>query len=152
MSLIYDIEKLDEKLQRIIERYEEDLKDVEKHIQISGKTLFQANEEQAAWQLFYDQRRIELYSLVKWYRMEVDKVRGILFSDISFNNNLGLTDKAKNQFIDKDKKYLSKKRLLIEIEELYERYAVVVTAFNSRAYALNNITKLKVNSLENESL
>lgn len=149
MSLIFDLGEGDAKLPDILGRYERELKEAEEHIKIKGKSLVHANEEHASWQVFYDQRRVELRALVSWYEMEVDRVRAILFQEISNHNQLGLSDRGKNQFIEADKRYLHKARLLIEVKELYDRYETVVNAFKNRAYALNNITKLRVSSLDN---
>ena len=39
-------------------------------------------------------------------------------------------------------------QLYLEVKDLHDRYAGVVDGFRSRGFALNNITKIRVSSLE----
>ena len=112
------------------------------------KNLEHANREQPAWQSYYDQRRIELYALVKYYEGQINRVRGKLYKSYTETYSRELTDRAKDKYIDNEKSYLDMLEVYLEVKELYDRYDAVVEAFKSRGYALNNITKIRVASLE----
>ena len=149
MSVIVDLGKDKVNLVKIILKYTDDLSAVEKEIAIEGKTLEKANMEQASLQFFYDERRSELYTLLKYLEREVDKVRGMLWRKYSENFSIVLSPKDKDQYINNDKNYLDEHEMYLEVEELYKKYCAVVEAFTSRGYALRNITNLRVASLEN---
>lgn len=148
MSQIDLIKKDKAKLVSILFQYEDELKEVENNLRIKGKKLEEANRENAIWQHYYDQRKIELGTLRKYFEQEVARVRGTLFKTYTESNSRDLSDRAKDKYIDHEKAYLDTNELLLEVQEMYEKYESVVDAFRSRGYALNNITKLRCASLE----
>jgi hypothetical protein len=135
-------------LPAMLEQYERELAEAEQHLAIKGKKLEHANRENPTWQHYYDARRIELATLVKYMEMQVARVRGKLFKSYSEHNQRDFSDKAKNQMIDNEPAYLNVYELYLEVEEMYKKYQAVVDAFTSRGYALNNITKIRVAALE----
>ena len=62
--------------------------------------------------------------------------------------NRELSDRQKEKYIDNEEQYLSQYEIYLEIKDVYEQYEAVCNAFQSRGYALNNITKIRVASLE----
>lgn len=152
MSLIPDIGKDFVNLPSILAKYEDLLDDVESRLIIEGKLLEHANREQAGWQSFYDQRRIELYTLTKFLDANVQRVRGRLFRGYTENHSRELSDRAKDKYIDSEEAYLRSLELYLEVKELYDKYESVVEAFKARGYALNNITKIRVASLEDVTI
>lgn len=147
-SRIGDIKQDKAKLVQVLAEYEEALSDVENILRIQGKKLEHANRENPTWQLYFDQRRIELKTLLKYYESEVNRVRGRLFVNFTEKSNIDLSDRAKEKYIDNEKGYLDVYEIYLEIEEMYNKYQAVVDAFTSRGYALNNITKIRVAALE----
>lgn len=105
--------------------------------------------EQAAHQFFYDERKSELYVLMKYMEREVERVRGELWRRLTENHSKDLNTKDKDQYINNEKNYLNEHEMYLEVCELYEKYKSLVEAFSSRGYALRNITNLRVASLEN---
>ena len=152
MSRIPELGLKLEQLPKILGEYEALLADVEGHVNIKGKTLEIANRENAAWQLYYDQRRIELRTLVKYFEMKVKKVRGKLFKSYTegASSNREYSDRVKDKYIDNEEAYQTMFEVFLEVEELYEKYVGAVSAFQTRGYALNNITKARVASVESE--
>lgn len=149
MSILFEYDNKKDNFVKIIVRYTDDLRDIEEQLAIEGKTLERANMEQASLQHFYDQRRSELYTLMKFLEREVDKVRGELWRKYTENHSRDLSPRDKDQYINNDKKYLDEHQLYLQVEELYKKYNAVVDAFAARGYALRNITNLRVASLEN---
>lgn len=148
MSRLQDLGKDAEKLSEVLEEYEKALDGVEKIIEIKGKKLEHANRENPAWQLFYDQKKIELYTIVKYLELQVNRVRGKAFIRYTETYNRELSDRAKDKYIDNEAAVLAWNELYLEAKELYDKYASVVDAFKTRGYALNNITKIRVVSME----
>lgn len=152
MSLIPDLGENYSKLPSILEAYENALIDYEENIKIEGKLLEHANREQAAWQSFYDQKRLELYTLVKYFEGQINKVRGILYKRYTENYSRELSDRLKDKYIDKEEEYLNIFEIYLEVKELYNKYESIVETFKSRGYALNNITKIRVAALEDVTI
>ena len=148
MSLIEELGKDFSGLPEILDRYELALNNFEDNLEVKGKTLEKANREQASWQSYYDQRKIELYTLVKYLEANVNRVRGKLYKIYTETYSRDLSDRSKDKYIDNEEKYLTAFQIYLEVKELYDKYDAVVDAFKSRGYALNNITKIRVAALE----
>jgi len=148
LSRIPDIGVKLENLPRVLDEYEKALDGVEDIIQIKGKTLEHANRENPTWQLYYDQKRIELHSIAKFIEGQISRVRGKLFRSYTESHQRELSDRAKDKYIDNEEAYLNIYELYLEVKEIYDKYQAVCDAFQSRGYALNNITKIRVASLE----
>lgn len=149
MSIIFDYNNNNENLIKIIIKYNDELAEAEKNLKIEGKTLQQANMEQATWQFYYDERKNDLYTLTKYLEQEVDRVKGKLWRKYTEVHSRELTYKDKEQYINSDKEFLDQRQLYLQVEELYKKYVAVVDAFSARGYALRNITNLRVAALEN---
>ena len=135
-------------LPEITENYENELIEAKENLKIGGKTLERANLENPTWQLYYDQRRVELHTLVKYIEGLLAGVRGKLFRSYTETPSQILSDRAKDQYINNEPAYLTMLEILLEIKDIHERYQAVCDAYKSRGYALNNITKIRVASLE----
>jgi len=149
MSKISELGKDYKNLPKILEVYDQKLNDASDHIKIAGKTLEASNKENSAWLYYYDQRRVELHALVKFFRGEETRVRGNLYKSYKENYKVALGERDIIRYIDSEPEYLKIHNLLIEVEEIYEMYKAVVEAFISRNYSLSAITKARIASLEN---
>jgi len=152
LSLIPVLGKDKKDLPKILDKYETTLEEVEGHLAIEGKLLEHSNREQAGWQAYYDQRRIELHTLVKYLEGDIKRVRGKLFRSFIENHSRDLSDRAIDKYIDSEEAFLRANELYLEVKDLYDRYESVVEAFKSRGYALNNITKIRVASIEDAEI
>ena len=148
MSKIADLGKDYKNLPKLLEVYENELSNAKEQLEIKGKKLEIANSENSAWLHYYDQRRVELHTLVKFFKAEEERVRGSLFKSYKENYSRALGEREINRYIDNEEKYIYVHSLLLEVEELYEQYQSTVNAFVSRNYALSNITKIRVAQLE----
>ncbi len=138
-----------DKLPALLLEYDEHLDLVEERIEIKGKGLEQANIENASWQVFYDQKRVELRTVLHFMTMEVERVRGKLYKNLKEGaSNRELGEREIHQYINNEDAYLRMKQMQLEVEELYEKYKTVVAAFTTRGYALNNVTKLRIAQME----
>lgn len=152
MSLITLLGENYSNLPNVLKPFYDDLENVKDILRLDGKLLTKANSENSAWLFYYDQKKVELHTLVKFFKMEEDRIRSSLFKKYKENYSLSLTDREINRYIDGEEKFLSINKLKLEVEELYETYQAIVNALTSRNYALTNITKLRIASLENEEI
>lgn len=147
MSLISEIKDLS-KLPDVLEQYEKEISRAREIIVLKGKNLEAANKENAAWLLYYDQKRIELDTLRKYFKMKLDETKSSLFKAFTENYPREMSDRAKDKYIEGHPKYLSALELCYEIEEIYEKYDSVVVSLRQQGYALRNITEIRTHSLE----
>jgi len=149
MSKITELGEKYINLSKILDVYQQELEQAEEQLKISGKRLEIANSENSAWLHYYDQRKVELHTLVKFLKSEEDKVKSTLFRSYKENYSRALGEREINRYIDGEDLYIFTHSVLIEIEEMFEMYQCVVNAFTTRNYTLSNITKIRVASLEN---
>lgn len=150
MNLIAAMGKEGQNLPAIIEQYEEDLEDAEKNISIKGKTLEGANIEHASWLSFYDQKRVELSTLMKFLEREVERIRGKLWQQYTEKMSRDLNTRDKENYINNEPAYLAKQEQYLMVSEIHGKFSSLVDAFKSRGFALNNIVKLRTSAIENE--
>lgn len=139
-------------LPKILAEYEAELNNAEQDLEIKGKTLERANRENPSLYSYYDQRRMELKTLVDYMDNQVQRSRGRLFKTFTENNNRELSDRAKDKYIDGEQAYLDMYEIYLEVKDLYQQYDSVVEAFKLRGYALKNITEIRIAQLENTVL
>lgn len=149
MSRILDLGKDNEKLFDLLVEYDEALKGIEDLIAIKGKNLEVANRENAAWAQYYDNKRVELKTLVDHFSLEIKRIRGKLYKSYTENHMVDLNERGKDRYIDTEPAYLQVAGLALEVQELYDKYVVATDAFKTRGYALNNITKAVVAQVQN---
>lgn len=148
MSVILDVDVDLGNIPQLIISYEEALWNFEQNLVIKGKRLEEANSENASWQSYYDQRRIELGSLVKFVEMKLEEVKGQLWKMYTEVHSRELSSRDKDVYIKREPAYLKIYQVYIIVEELYKKFASVVDSFQSRGYALRNITNIRVSAME----
>lgn len=140
-----------EHLADILEPYDQDIQAVADRLSFKGKTITQANKEQAVWPSYYDQRRAEMQSLSKYFLLQVNRVRGELYQRLTENHSRDLGERDKVKYIDNNNEFLIINELYLEVDEYYEKYKAIVDAFKTRGYALRNLVDIQINQL-NDSL
>ena len=136
----------------MLDEYEGYLSEAKEHLRFKGKTIKQANMENPVWQSYYDQKRIEVKSLVKHFENEVKRVEGKLFRNFKEKHSRELGEREITKYIANEEAYIRMKSYLIEVEELYGQFESMVDAFRGRGYSLNNITKAIVAQVEDNIL
>ena len=148
MSLLERLGENNKNLPDILAEYEKGLDTVEDDLKIKGKRLETANTEHPSYQLYYGSRRADLHSLLKYFEGKTAAARGKLFRKYTEKYSRELSDRQKDKYIDNEDEYLLQYEIYLEIKSVYEKYEAVCDAFRSRGFALNNITKIRVASLE----
>lgn len=148
MSRIPDLGEGYKNLASVLADYDAALEEADSILNLDGKNLEQANKENPSWQAYYDQKRIELKTLVDYMEMQVNRVRGRLFKSYTETYPRDISDRVKDKYIDNEEAFLTTNEIYLEVREMYNRYQAIVDGFTSRGYALNNITKIRVSALE----
>jgi FMN phosphatase YigB (HAD superfamily) len=148
MSLVPKLGKNYEALPGILEQFVEDLKPATEQLKKEGKLLETSLSKNSSYMHYYDERRIQLHTLVKYFRSEVDRVRSDCYRKYNEVYTRELTYNLMTKYIDGEEDYLFVYRILIEVEELYEEYVGVVEAFKQRNFELGHMTKLRIANLE----
>jgi len=138
-----------ERIPDLLHIYEEELKGYEANLKVKGKTIGEANKENASWMAYYDERRIEINSVIKFLEVEIARIRGKLYKSFTEGYPVDLGERAKERYIDNEPAFLKRKKVLLEVEELYSKYQGIVKAFEQRGYDLRNLTQLKVAAIDN---
>ena len=148
MSMVPQLGEGYVKLPDILDQFKTDLEPAKEQVNNDGKLLETCLSKNSALMHYYDERRIRLHSLVKFFRMEVDRVRGEKYKQYNENYSRTISIQMMNKYIDAEPAYLEIYQILIEIEEVYEDYVSVVDTFKQRHYELTNMTKLRIANLE----
>jgi len=135
----------------LIESYEKEYDEAVDIIKINEGEINEANRRHAGHQLYYDQKKVELHSLVKFMDMKVNVVKSSLYVSYTQTHDRDLTETGKKTYIEGESAYLDMYQLSLEVKELHEKYQALGNAFQSRGYAINNLTKLAIASIEDIS-
>ena len=76
MSMVPQLGEGYVKLPDILDQFKMELEPAKEQLESNGKLLETCLSKNSALMHYYDERRIRLHSLVKYFRMEVDRVRG----------------------------------------------------------------------------
>lgn len=154
MSVI--LAKLDRKtfknLPEILETYETRLNGWESNVKIDGKNIESANIEQASWLAYYDQIKVELRTLVNFLEMKEKEIRGKLTMEIIRNSSLDHNERTRERMIDAEPEYIKMHSNFLLADEVYRTADMVVNQFLQRAYALNNLVKIRVAQIQDITL
>jgi hypothetical protein len=151
MSRIGDIGINFANVPALIAEYEDALSVASTILPVKGKTLDAALKEQTSV-AFFDQKRAEVRTLVKFLELQVARVRGGLVRRLNEGNAKSLGERMINSYIDNEDSYIQTHELLLEVEELYEKYTAVVEAFNKRGFALRDITQARIADVHSSTL
>ena len=151
MSIVRQLGKNLEHFDTIMEGYEKELLEAKPRLELKGKTLEDANKEQASWRYYYDARKSELSVLVEHFEKQVARVRARLFKGLE-KYPRDLSDRAKDKYIDQEADYLDMYNILLEVREMYTKYSALVSAFEARGWALRNVTEIHIHNIRENTL
>lgn len=131
-------------LSDVLNQYRSAMDGIESVFEVKGKTVEKANAENATLQLYYDQKKVELYALMKRMESDINRIRGEKYKTYKERYSRDLTDREINRYIDTETDFLTVNEIFIEVQELYQKFNSIVESFTARGYALNNITKARI--------
>lgn len=140
-----DIIKKDlNKLDSIIKIYREELKSADDVIELRNKRIDIANAEQSGWANYYHEKEIEVKHIKDYIYMKTQEVHGTLWQKYTEKMNIALANKDKEEYIKSDPIYLNILEQYLKIQELHDHFIRLNDSFDTRGYALNNLTKLVI--------
>jgi hypothetical protein len=133
----------------LLERFaqlEEEYTDARTNLTFKGKTLAQANNDQAEWPIYTDERLGELKSICKRLETVVEMVRGTIVRELKGSAlDLG---RELARYVDRDDRYLDAQERLLMFDELREKYDALSDAWTTRGYALKNRVDMLVHQVK----
>lgn len=136
-----------ENIMSIIVKYETALIESEGDVVIAGKTLEDANKEQGILLVKYARLHAEARNVVRLLEARGESIRARKHKDVKRTSDLALNDRTIDKYVEGDQDVLDHVALIIEVRALEEKLAAVVEAIKMRGYALNNITRARVESV-----
>lgn len=152
MSRIADLGTNYVNLPVLLEEYDQAFANIERDLSLKGKTIEVALKEQGSMPYFYESRRVELRTVMKYLDLQVAKVRGKLVRRFKETYSRDLGERQLNSYVDQEEEYLKMHELYLECEELYEKYSAAVESFTKRGYALRDLTQARINSIQDTIL
>lgn len=122
-------------------------------LEIEGKTIRKALMEQTAYQAFYDQKKGELQSLMKFYsEVEMGPVKAKAWKDLTQGSSISLNNKDKEYYLRANGEINKMETTYILMEEMYLEFDAITDAFRARGFALKHISELLIAQLEDTVL
>jgi hypothetical protein len=150
MALFKDLENRDnQKYTMMLERYvqlEADFEEARAALTFKGKTVNEANNDQAQWPMYVDERLGELKTICKKLEVTVELVRGTVTRELKGSAmDLG---RELTRYVDRDDRYLDIQERFLLFDGLREQYAALSQAWTTRGYALRNKVDLLVHQIK----
>ena len=146
-----DWETVKKAIPTLLIEYEDDIREADKRLSMSGKSGAQTQKEQCAWPVYYGMKKAEINKLLSFIEMRVEAVRSELYKTYnSVQAARVLPDRTIEKYIDGEDKYLSIREMYLEVQELKDKYTVICESFTQRGFALRDWTTLKVNQLHDD--
>ncbi|MGZ8924287.1 MAG: hypothetical protein ACXW2E_00255 [Nitrososphaeraceae archaeon] len=136
------------RLSVILDTYEKELIDYDKHLQIKGKTIAEALKEQASYSAIYNEKTCELSTILKFLEGMIKQERSRLIRMYNENYNPALSERMIEKYIDNEDSYLKLHKNWIEVNDLLEKSKMITDAFNRRGFALRDLTMIYVNEIQ----
>lgn len=131
----------------LIEKYEKELELSEDEIAIKGKTLEEANAEQGLLMHRYARLYAECRNVVKYLDVRADQIRAEQFKKIKNTSDRNLADRTIDKYVEGEQLLVDHVALVIEMRNLEDKLGAVVEAIKMRGYALNNVTRARIESV-----
>lgn len=153
-NLAKSLEKLEKKADviRLLPGYEEQALGYKEHLAIEGKTLQEACVENSVWFAYYDERRIEVNSMLKFMLAEMEAIKGKVIKNLTEGYRVSLGIREKEFYLANDPEFKEARKIYLQVEEIRDKFVSITEAFKNRGYDLRNITNARVAALENTLL
>jgi hypothetical protein len=142
-----------EEILNSLTRYETEIELARERVAIRGKSLAEAQKEQAAWPVYYGMMRAELGVMHKRIETRVFAIRGRLHRFYKEHDSLHSSERQLDKYVDSSEEFLAANELLLHVEELYKKYSEVIeNGFDKRGFALRDFTTAREKEFHNEIL
>jgi len=136
----------------LLDEYEDRLSGWKKNVSLDNKNIQMVNIEQVAWIAYYDEIKVELKHYLDDLDRRLKRQKAIAIKVIYDTMQKSITDRMVDKLAEENKDYENIYALYLEFKNLYERADMIVNAFQQRAYAINNIVKIREKELQGITL
>jgi hypothetical protein len=137
---------------KLLKSFESRLSDWKDNVSLDGKNLEAVNIEQVSWVGYYDEIKVELKYHIDDLQQRLKKQKAIAIKIIYETTQKSITDRMVDKLAEENKDYEDIYCLYLEFKNLYEKADSIVNVFQQRAYAINNIVKIREKELEGTTL
>lgn len=142
-----ELSKLQSELPTIVDEYSKILDEAPSALTMKGKTIEQCLKEQASEPIVYADIKAELETIHKGLNKSLDALRSRLYRQYVEKYTRALSDRAIDKFIDGDDDVNAYLDLIIMVKEQLDRSSAVLNAFDTRGFALRDVTQIRINQL-----
>ena len=136
-----------DQLMLAIERYDREVAASLSSVELRGKTLEEANMEQGMMLLKYQRLHSEVKNLGRMLEARGSQLKIRRYEHVRKTSDHALSDRMIEKFVDGDQSVLDHYAIVVELKSIEEQLAAVVEALKMRGYALNNITKARIENV-----
>ena len=137
---------------KLLDGFENRLAGWKDNISLDGKNIQTVNIEQVSWLGYYDEIKVELKHYINDLERRLKRQKAISIKIIYETMQKSITDRMVEKLAEENKDYENIHDLFLEFKQLYDQAESVVNIFHQRAYAINNIVKIREKELEGITL
>jgi len=153
VDLIYNVRKDLVNLQQVLDTVRNNiLSNSKSEVLLKGKTVRQANIEQPALFGYYDEIRVHLKTLSDYMEIRINESKAKTLKMISEQSSIEYGERLREKLVDEDPTYIEYKLKKLEVDEVLELTKSICTQFESRGYALANISKCLAAQAQDEHI
>lgn len=136
----------------IINDYEKKLSGWEKNVSLDNKNIERVNIEQSSWLAYYDEIKVNLKTMVEYFEYLLKNQKAKDIRVLMRTSEKALTDRMLDKLAEESQDYNDIFMVYLEIKELYLLADSIVNQLYQRAYAINNIVKIREKELQGITL
>lgn len=136
----------------IVQKYEKELKGWKENLSLDNKNIEVANVEQASWLAYYDEIKVNLKTMLDYFDYLLKRQKAKDMKALIHSSKKSLTDRMVERLAEESQDYNDLFMIYLEIKELYLTADSIVNQFQQRAYAINNIVKIREKELQGITL
>lgn len=147
LKTFYDLKEDGSNLDEILEEYNKIAKASKTLIEIEGKTLGYALNQQPKDFNFFIECRTNVKSILDYYEAYLKHTHSALYKEIRSVTSRDMTEKEINSLIHDNPTYHNLLFEVLKVRDVHDKFIGIMEAYKQRGFTLNNITK----SIEFES-
>lgn len=136
----------------LIDEYEDRLSGWKDNVSLDKKNIQMVNIEQVTWVGYYDEIKVELKHHIDNLERKLKHQKAIAIKVIYETMQKSMTDRMVDKLAEENNDYQDIYALYLEFKNLYDQADMIVSVFQQRAYAINNIVKIREKELQGITL
>ena len=137
---------------KLISKYEKELEGWKDNLSLDGKNIEIVNVEQASWLAYYDEIKVHLKTIVDYFSYLLKEQKAKDIKALMHSSQKSMSDRMMEKLAEESRDYRDLFMLYLEVKELYMTADSIVNQFQQRAYAINNIVKIREKELQGITL